>query len=195
MRTILIMVLAAVSSCFALRADINGDGRVDLLDLMIMAEEWLMEDEMDFPEKLEVTGDLNPDVTGIFKLTGQDALGNPIWTTDQTSIFILFDTNYSEWRLMKFGMPVTYYWRKPNTSLSDGPLGEYEPFNATGTATVKKARQPNASGTLTAPGRGKRIRARVRGVYAAIRLSNTNKDESFSFERVVCNVEPRGRVK
>lgn len=188
MRTILIMVLAAVSSCFALRADINGDGRVDLLDLMIMAEEWLMEDEMDYPDKVVVAGSgLSYDFTGLVFTAFKESPPPYNYYAGYPRSFPSIEFSEDQW-ILQAG--IDDLWVGPEL------LGEYLPGpGATGTATVKKARQPNASGTLTAPGRGKRIRARVRGVYAAIRLSNTNKDESFSFERVVCNVEPRGRVK
>lgn len=44
MKPILVVLLTLLVACpaFALRADCNGDGRVDVADLAILAEEWLM---------------------------------------------------------------------------------------------------------------------------------------------------------
>lgn len=43
MRWLLFLLITPV--CFALRADINGDCRVDMADLAILASEWMQEDE------------------------------------------------------------------------------------------------------------------------------------------------------
>ena len=54
---LLIMLLAAAAPTFALRADINSDGRVDFLDLAILAEEWLMPER--YGPELVVNGDFD----------------------------------------------------------------------------------------------------------------------------------------
>jgi len=43
---IALMAVFLTAPTFALRADINSDGRVDLLDLAILAEEWLMTEQV-----------------------------------------------------------------------------------------------------------------------------------------------------
>lgn len=44
-RLFLMWIICVCQPVFALRADINGDGRVDLADLAILAGEWMQEDE------------------------------------------------------------------------------------------------------------------------------------------------------
>ncbi len=42
-----IMILCCVANCYGLRADLNHDGRVDIADLAIFSEEWLMSLDVD----------------------------------------------------------------------------------------------------------------------------------------------------
>lgn len=72
-KTVLIIILTisllmvAAPATAGLRADINGDGRVDIKDLAIMAQEWMMSKVY-----YEVIGDLTPDATGIYVQTKDD---------------------------------------------------------------------------------------------------------------------------
>jgi hypothetical protein len=58
-----VVVMGLQAVCFgALRADINQDGRVDMLDLAILAEEWLMEEiDMNLGPELVVNGGFDTD--------------------------------------------------------------------------------------------------------------------------------------
>ena len=56
-----LLFLCGVSCCFGLRADCNGDGRVDLLDLTILASEWLMEVDMGLGPELVTNGGFDTD--------------------------------------------------------------------------------------------------------------------------------------
>ena len=53
---------------------------------------------------------------------------------------------------------------------------------------------PIFSGTITAPGRAKRVRRRARGVFIAVRLGNDTADETWGLERVLAEIEPAGRA-
>lgn len=56
MKRFIIILTLLVSPAMALRADCNGDGRVDVLDLAILSEEWLMS----YPDKIAVSGVIEP---------------------------------------------------------------------------------------------------------------------------------------
>jgi len=51
------------------------------------------------------------------------------------------------------------------------------------------------SGTITAPGRAKRIRRKARGVFVAVRLGNTTADKTWGMERCLIELLPAGRMK
>jgi len=126
---ILCWILFLFSPCFALRADINGDGRVNLLDLAILAEEWLMEDyEMSYPDKLEVKGSITPSgAIGIYT-KGADIEGKPAWYKDDATYLI----SYSEgiWFL---SVSEVGYWQLDGESYT----GDYiAMIGVSGTATV-----------------------------------------------------------
>ncbi len=62
----MLLLIAAPATAGYLRADINGDGRVDLGDLAIMMKEWLMSEPI-----LTVTGvGLDPDIRGDYEESG-----------------------------------------------------------------------------------------------------------------------------
>jgi hypothetical protein len=54
---------------------------------------------------------------------------------------------------------------------------------------------PIFSGTISAPGRAKRVRRRARGVFMAVRLGNNEAGETWGMERVLAEIVPAGRVK
>ncbi|MCE5184933.1 MAG: hypothetical protein LLF76_02265 [Planctomycetaceae bacterium] len=60
----ILLTLLLCGSAFGLRADINGDGRVDLLDLSILAEEWLMEEPDMLGENILVNSDFAESLDG-----------------------------------------------------------------------------------------------------------------------------------
>lgn len=78
----LVFVCCVLSSMVSagLRADINGDGRVDFLDFQILAEEWLMSDEL--LGELVVNGDfqVRPDAGDWVGLYMPDYPPAPGWT-------------------------------------------------------------------------------------------------------------------
>ncbi len=51
------------------------------------------------------------------------------------------------------------------------------------------------SGTISAPGRAKRIRRKASGVFMAVRLGNNTLDETWGLERVLAEIVPAGRAK
>jgi len=72
--TILFIWLLVYGSVFGLRADINGDCRVDIEDLCILCSEWMQEDEdciMGLGPELVTNGDFDSDV-------GWNAVGSAI---------------------------------------------------------------------------------------------------------------------
>ncbi len=192
------------------RGDLNCDGRVDILDLAILAENWLQEIEMKLPTRIKVVSELNPTLEGFYYKAGDD----PVYVSPQDEpgrdyaemwCTPLVSGGGNVWMLNTFS-GVLGTWVRADGPLDEGGVivegedalfGTYYPYtpDVSGVLVVTMERAYLSSGTVTGPGRDKRIRSRARGVFAAIRLSNTEVDESFSFERVVCNVEPRGRVK
>jgi hypothetical protein len=51
------------------------------------------------------------------------------------------------------------------------------------------------SGTISAPGRAKRIRRKARGVFMAVRLGNNTAGKTWGLERVLAEIVPAGRAK
>jgi hypothetical protein len=65
MKTFITTVFLMCTVCaFGLRADINGDGRVDMEDLAILASEWMQEDEPMFGPNLVTNGTFDTDLSG-----------------------------------------------------------------------------------------------------------------------------------
>jgi hypothetical protein len=62
---ILCVLLCSTLSPAKLRADLNGDCRVDIADLAILMSEWLQEEDCDMANLL-VSGTISPDVTGVY---------------------------------------------------------------------------------------------------------------------------------
>jgi len=54
---------------------------------------------------------------------------------------------------------------------------------------------PHSAGTIIEPGRARRFRPRVRGVYLGLRLKNDNYQETWSLEKIVDTVELAGKVR
>ncbi len=50
-------------------------------------------------------------------------------------------------------------------------------------------------GTVTAPGKHKRIRQKAKGIFLGIKLGNDTADETFGLERVLAEILPAGRAK
>jgi hypothetical protein len=79
MRVILLLISALSSFCFGLRADINHDGIVDLQDLSILSEEWLMSE---YGDNLVTNGTFDTD-SGWTKGSGWS-----INTTTKKAVFL-----------------------------------------------------------------------------------------------------------
>jgi len=85
-----------------------------------------------------------------------------------------------------------------NGDFSDTDGVTYEVFVGDDAETVLEDIKDGAtaftSGTLTGPGRGNRIRTRVRGAYLGIKLSNVTASETWCLNRVFGNVQPSGNI-
>lgn len=69
-----LLILVLSSPCWALRADINRDGRVDMLDFAILCDEWLQEDNMGLGPELITNGEFD-DGSG-WMLGGMEAIAD-----------------------------------------------------------------------------------------------------------------------
>ncbi len=131
----LVFVCCVLSSMVSagLRADINGDGRVDLFDFQILAEEWLMESSMYYPEKITVSGSITPSWP-VGKVMEQLSPpwgpigGLPAWGTDgypvEPAVNLSWDTDH--WFLYYSPSPSgpdIYAWIRYDPD----PIGEYIP--------------------------------------------------------------------
>lgn len=95
------LFLTCASSAFALRADINSDGRVDLWDFLILAEEWLMETDMGLGPELVTNGGFDAD-TDWTKGTGWSVDGGvAIWSAALQDVMYqrLASSNYTVYRV------------------------------------------------------------------------------------------------
>jgi hypothetical protein len=130
----LVLLLLSVSSCFGLRADINQDGQVNLLDLAILAEEWLMSNPLHIaagqgvtPESVESTGLIEMSPT--YYLYTPNGFGTyPNWMLEWKTIPL------QRWVLTyRPEAGVSAMWTREDASL----LGEYQANSgATGTITI-----------------------------------------------------------
>ena len=124
----------AMSSCaFGLRADINRDGRVNMLDLAILAEEWLMEADMSYPEQLLVTSE--SEFAGAYDwYVYAYSETFPAYRKGTTNHYIAWvETNWS------LGITLPPVGLDGGSDIDD-PTGEYAGFGLTATVTeVPKA--------------------------------------------------------
>jgi hypothetical protein len=101
---------------------------VDLLDLSIMAEEWLLEENM---SSYQAVGTSDPDATGVYTERGSYN-GKPQYQTGSFPTAYLLSWDLSKWFIVDSATSM-YIWDGPET---ENPEGEY-------TAT------PGVTGTLT----------------------------------------------
>jgi hypothetical protein len=100
-----VMMICWQAVCFgALRADINRDGRVDLLDLAILASEWLMEDnDMRLGPELITNGGFSGigspwalDSSGSWQIGDGQANLHYEFNVDETHSLVYVDGNFLE---------------------------------------------------------------------------------------------------
>jgi hypothetical protein len=129
----LVLLLSAATFGY-LRADLDGDGQVDLADLAILSEEWL---RVDLPQDVEVAGELLPDAGGIY-VYGGEYNGRPYYARTDSEWFIWYlpEVGSNVISAVLGGLLDTYYWQSDGDNL----FGEYYPLNgAVGIAAVSEA--------------------------------------------------------
>jgi len=146
--TNLFLVLLSAATFGYLRADLDGDGQVDLADLAILSEEWL---RVDLPQDIEVVGELLPDAGGIY-VYGGEYNGRPYYTRTDSEWFIWYlpEVESNVISAVLGGLLDTCYWQSDGDNL----FGEYYPHNgAVGIAAVREAISGPEGTTLRLKGR------------------------------------------
>lgn len=146
--TNLFLVLLSAATFGYLRADLDGDGQVDLADLAILSEEWL---RVDLPQDIEVVGELLPDAGGIY-VYGGEYNGRPYYTRTDSEWFIWYlpEVESNVISAVPGGLLDTCYWQSDGDNL----FGEYYPHNgAVGIAAVREAISGPEGTTLRLKGR------------------------------------------
>lgn len=134
------LVLASTAfACPGLRhGDLNCDEKIDINDFTILAENWLREYDMSYPDKVQVSG-----VEGVLSILNGILIeagttnDKPHYDRTHEEVFIgrvAWSQSANEWRMVNStGLSS---WRR--TEEGDGPEGVYAPAtgDAAGTATV-----------------------------------------------------------
>lgn len=110
--------------------DLNGDGVVDILDFAIMANNWLVGAQMNYPEKLQASGAWQPyeAVNGVYVKDGEHN-GKPEYVNSNARIRWVTGFEGSRWIIKYDGSTLL---NGPNTP--DDPTGDYTSIG--GTVTV-----------------------------------------------------------
>ena len=141
MRTLCLLLLTSLTAACPTMpyGDLNCDGRVDLADLAILAENWLRTFEMSYPNKVQVTGITDPGTAGIYQYYAEfEEYTNVYLSPDRPGVVLFFETEEDNKWLMGIpgGEGSSAYWLGSSENPED-PTGTYEPlFGTTGTATV-----------------------------------------------------------
>lgn len=133
--TLFILFSLSAATFGGLRADLDGNGRVDLSDLAILAEEWMMAET---PSDLEIVGTLTPDATGVYGYAG-DYNATPYYARTEGGWFLWYcEALESDVISSAVGNGLDApHWRR---EIAD-PIDHYNPVGgAAGVAVVEAAR-------------------------------------------------------